>query len=137
MNNEYLDILPPVEVEIGPKTRLLSIISSESTPSARKMLENIYLACELNPNSESSTFECSPPKAVVGGISTEIAGLRIAVFGLSPKQIGAQWTVPQYQWFKIGSQYWCFAERLEDIETDIEKKKQLWHCLKVLKESKS
>ncbi len=135
MNDEYLDVLPKVELEIGPQIRLLSLIPHRTTPSAREMLEKIYVACSLNPNSESSTFEFAPPKAVVGGIPTTIVGLHIAVFGLSPKQIGAQWNVTPYQWTKIGDQFWCFAERLETIEADIEKKKLLWSCLKILKTS--
>ena len=133
MNDKYLDILKEVEVEIDHNTRLLSIIPNQTTPSAREMLSNIYLACGLNPNSESLTFECSPPKKVVGAISRDLLGLRIAVFGLSPKQIGALWAVTPYQWININGQFWCFAERLENIEADIEKKKQLWSCLKILK----
>ncbi|MFK8054619.1 MAG: hypothetical protein AB8F78_00745 [Saprospiraceae bacterium] len=135
MSNTYLDIPAQADVLLSPNPRLLSVIPASTTASARDMLEKIFLACGLNPADEASTFECFPPQAVAVSIPSGAAGLRIAVFGLSPKQIGAQWAILPYQWLKIGDHYWCFAERLEDIEADIEKKKRLWGCLKILKES--
>lgn len=134
MNNTYLEIPEIAKVRLAARPRLLSVIPGGTTHSAREMLEKIFLACGLNPNEEASIFECSPPQSVVRSIPKESKGLRIAVFGLSPKQVGALWSVSMYQWITVGDHFWCFAERLEDIEADIEKKKHLWSCLKILKE---
>jgi len=133
MSNKYLEIPAVANVELSANPRLLSVIPENTTASAREMLEKIFLACGLNPNEEAATFECSPPQAVVTSIPPHIQDLRIVVFGLSPKQVGALWSVPLYDWIEIDKQFWCFAERLEIIETDIEKKKHLWNCLKLLK----
>lgn len=133
MSDTYLEIPAKANVVLSANQRLLSIIPPTTTPSAREMLEKIFLACGLNPNEEASTYECAPPQAIVSNIPAQVNTLRIVVFGLSPKQVGALWSVAQYQWVAADDHFWCFAERLEDIETDIEKKKLLWNCLKILK----
>jgi len=134
MSNTYLEIPAEADVKLSAKPRLLSVIPTTTTASAREMLDKIFLACGLNADEEATTFEVSPPQAVAGNIPQDVVGLRIAVFGLSPKQVGALWSVSLYQWIKIDDHFWCFAERLEDIEADIEKKKRLWNCLKILKD---
>jgi len=99
------------------------------------MLEKIYTACELEAEVETTTITCDPPQNIASNVHSHGADLHVAIFGLSPKQIGALWTVSPYQWINVGQQTWCFAERLEIIEADLEKKKQLWSCLKILKPS--
>jgi len=134
MSDTYLEIPATAAIRLSANPRLLSVIPTDTTRSAKEMLDKIFLACGLNPHEEASIFVCSPPQSVVANIPSGAKGLRIAVFGLSPKQIGTLWSVPMYQWISVGEHFWCFAERLEHIEADIEKKKHLWNCLKILRE---
>ena len=130
----FLELAEPIELTLTPKVRLLAVIGEDSSPSSREMLKKIFTACGLDELADTQTLEWSAPIALASNIAQHEHFYRVVVFGLSPNQLGAQWELPGYQWVKIGGQEWCFAERLEIIEGDMERKKRLWNELKVFKE---
>ena len=101
------------------------------------MLAKIVLACGLSAEKEARPFAVGNIPVAIAA-AARAAGLPFCVvYGLSPKQVGAQWGARAYEWMADGETNWCFAERLEVINADPARKRQLWSCLKRIKEEAS
>lgn len=114
---------------------LLSVFPSDASHEGLEMLDKVILACGLEEEKHSNKLAISAPQALASTLKGQKPHF-VVVYGLSPKHIGAQWESKLYTWMPGGGRNWCFAERLETINADMDKKRLLWSCLKRIKEER-
>ncbi len=128
----YLQVPAVFEHAIGEDVRLLALVSAKLSVEADTTLANISKACGLEYGVATQVVVLEQPQAL-GLRAIGSSATRMVSFGLGPAHFGLQIELTAYQWLTIGGQKWCFAERLELIDGDMERKRKLWNCLKELK----
>lgn len=105
----------------------------DETAPGREMLPRLLAACGLDPERDVVAVELEGDRSAASAIS-RLPVRRVVAFGFTPRQLGAAWTARPNAWVPDGGKDWCFAERLDAIAADQERKKRLWSALKVLKD---
>jgi len=134
MKDTFLHLPKDIELQLAQEVRVLVLVDSTTTAEGLAMSDKILQACGLDPEVDAHRI------SVEHDINLASASLpdsveSLIIYGLSPKQLGANWQVTPYTWLRDNGRRWCFAERLELIAADPAKKRILWNCVKALKNS--
>ncbi len=99
--------------------------------SNRDFLEKILTAARLNLAQDAFLAEIpgGEPRALAPDL-VEHQPKQVLVFGLSPAQLGLSFETQAYQPLAFYGCTWLFADPLSAIESDKNKKTQLWSALK-------
>lgn len=130
--DSYLAIPQTPEVVSDSSIRLIVFLPEAPDPGPADTLANIIKACGLDVERQTREL-IVPPALAMGNTTNYPPSARFVSFGVAPGSLGLQHVCLPYRWLAIGGREWCFAERLEVIGADMERKKRLWACLKDLK----
>ncbi len=135
MADSYLQIPTLARVHIDAKRVVLSVCAVSESTESKVMAHNVVKACGLDPEEASHLLELDEATSFHTALA-ESQVRYVLVYGLSPKQVGLQWSVQPYTWIKDGARLWCFAERLTLINNDLQRKRRLWSCMKRIAEER-
>ena len=128
-----MDVTHAEDVALKASTTLVLVLPVDMSGASQEMIDKLIVACALDAGRD--VVRVSAPRA--GSLARQLAShgrrLYCVCFGLSPKQVGAHWSVNPYRWVKDSGVLYCFAERPELIVTDLDRKRQLWACMKDIK----
>ena len=110
---------------------LVAYNNEKNDPELEDLLKNILVAAKLDFEKEiiplKTTFE---QKYSFNQIKEKINVKDILFFGLKPANFGLNYFLEPYQPLQVNGLRILLVNDLEDIRSDVKKKKALWSCLK-------
>ena len=133
MDRYVVSIPPPLAITLAPSVRVLMVCPATVTEAEVDTLHNIVKACGLELGVDCDIARVAGSAAV--GTSSLPQNLRWVVsFGFDPAELGLRVLMVPYAWTaEIGGRVWCFAERLQLVGEDLDRKRRLWSTIKSLK----
>lgn len=130
--DQYLEIPDFFDPLWPASVRVVLLIPANCDSSEREVLINIVKACGLDMEVDCICVEVDHALALgSAALPTQVEYL--ISFGIQPQRLGLQWQAPLYSWIMDHGRNWCFADKLNVISEDMERKKRLWSQLKVIK----
>ncbi len=115
----------------------INLIPADSAREGREMLDRLTGALGCTEGVEVCTLDIGHDVSAAADLWQHAAARgetrSVIVYGLTPRSVGGRWRVAPYTWVRDRTIGWCFAERLEEIAGDQNKKKILWTAIKHLK----
>ncbi|MCB0665919.1 MAG: hypothetical protein KDC80_08870 [Saprospiraceae bacterium] len=109
---------------------------SEANESAlQTFLEKILQAIDLDPNKNLCLFSLSPDEdsSLSSLLETVTTPKTIIIFGLSPGNLGMSTRFLPYHLFKLKGNTFLLCDELRSIQSDSNKKRDLWDSLQKVK----
>ena len=97
-----------------------------------EMLTNLLTACKLSVADIALVNFAHCNHATYEDLISELKSKKILTFGISTKELGLPFNVPDFQIQKFQNQIYLFNPPMEKILNDVHLKKTLWNCLKNL-----
>ncbi len=124
--------LPEPDILNNAKGQFLKKIMIVSTPMQSNVFcAKVLLAAQVDLEKDTRILELPPNTSLslLANIATPLPE-KIIVFGCPITQLGLNILPPRYAVFDFGGIKWLFADALDLIEGDKNKKSQLWLALK-------
>ena len=129
----YLRIPDLPAVDLPPALRLLAVTPASLGAAPTETLHNIFAACGLAIDTDATHLALDGSDVALAQWRTLSPEACVVGFGVSPHALGLRHDCAPYRWHTLAGRRWCFADSLEQIAADMERKKRLWTCIKVLK----
>lgn len=110
------------------KNILVAINASNPDKKDQELLNNLLLACKLT-LSDIAVVNFHGQQVSVQNAADELNISKVILFGIKPE---TGLTKKKYEIFNFNNMTFLIADELKDLHGDVEKKKQLWQCLRQL-----
>lgn len=117
----------------GEKHLLVLLKTEDDLPELQTLLTNILKAASFELTKDALLLKVTVQDGIsLAAIYQEQEIQHILVFGLSPQNVGLNWTLPPYTPYVFDGKNYLFADELATLNTNKALKGKLWNCLKTL-----
>lgn len=113
---------------VNKKNILVGINASNPDKKDQDLLNNLLAACKLTLN-DIALVNFHGQQTSVQNAADELNISKVILFGIKPEP---GLTKKKYEIFNFNNMAFLIADELKDLHRDVEKKKQLWQCLRQL-----
>lgn len=110
------------------KNILVAINASDPDKKDQELLSNLLVACKLTLN-DIALVNFHGQQTSVQNAADELNISKVILFGIKPEP---GLTKKKYEIVNFNNMAFLIADELKDLHRDVEKKKQLWQCLRQL-----
>lgn len=133
----YAFVLPDNKTELlniansAQKEILVVFFNDKNDPELELLLKNIFSAVNKDPEKDIFFLKATPQTSYsFNEIRKKIPVKDLVFFGVPLSGFGLNLNIPPYQPLLVNNFRILFADSLEKVNTDVNKKKALWSCLK-------
>jgi DNA polymerase III psi subunit len=127
LNEDLKKLLPNAE-----QASVLICLLEPISDDLRDFLHKILEAVKLNPKQEVCQLITSKHQLSWVNIEEQLKVDKVILFGMPASKIGLHLRLPAYQPFEWEGKSFLLAHQLKDIQTDPQKKRQLWGALQAM-----
>lgn len=114
---------------------ILQSDSEANEPALQTFLEKILQAIDLNSSKDLCILSVNPDKdgSLLSLLETVTTPKTIIIFGLTPGNLGMSTRFLPYHLFKLKGNTFLLCDELQSIQSDSNKKRDLWDSLQKVK----